>query len=138
MFLLILIIIIYQFSIKTLSVFYQNSYQFSIKTLLVFYQFSIKINLFNFTLLQIREKPDQDLVLFLQIASEDVRDFTVEVNQDRGGAEAVLLLDVPVGAPDQLDLFLLQLVVDVLELQVGNVSVSVFQALTFKLYGVPP
>ena len=75
-------------------------------------------NLFNFAFLQVGQEPDEDLLLLLQISSVDVRHLRVEVDEDWREAEAVLLLDVPVRALDQLDLLLLQLVVDVLKLNI--------------------
>ena len=75
-------------------------------------------NLFDLTLLEVGEKPKEDLVRFFEVAAVYARHLGVEVDEDGGEAETVLLLNVPVGTFDQLDLFFLKLVVDFFELEI--------------------
>jgi hypothetical protein len=76
-------------------------------------------NLFNFTFLEVGKKPKEDFVRFFEVASVDAGHLGVEVDEDGGEAEAVLLLDVPVRTFDQLNLFLLKLVVDFFKLKIN-------------------
>ncbi len=89
-------------------------------------KFNQSINLFDFAFVQISDEPHQNFVWLLQIASIDAGNFCVKVNQNRTEAEAesVFLLDVSVRTLDQLDVFLLELVVDVFKLERNKNSFS--------------
>ena len=113
--------------------FYKKT-EFLVQNKLLIIYINNETNLFNFTFLQVCQEPDEDLFLLLQVSAEDVRHLRVEVDEDGREAEAVLLLDVPVGALDHLDLFLLQLVVDLLQLIVEQRQVQDQKSANHHLY----